>query len=388
MRPLRELQRGQEGRLRGPPRSHAEVRPGVRQLLEGGGEEGLLCPTQGCSCPASHLPGGLGGKHQVRAPLRRHQELPLLFLPRSCPAPVLLQGLQDRHVWVSRDSVPLRGENHTSHCVPLSLSHCPRSWLPMPGSARGRVWGSLTGGRTPAVAMWSLSSTAGSISVGRRAPLPAATWMPLWTRWSPATRLEGEGRSWTRGRGRSPWTSVVSGRCPPTAKSLGRAGRRRGRSWSSRGGESEDGGCNCELARATPGSQSSWLGGRGGGGTDYSGAGAGAAVRGRALPLSTCCSPQWRSRTPPWCLTAAGRGGQRPAVTAVTVFLHSVNFPLTGAAPLPPSARVSLTRSSGIINDDDIRLEKHTMKCLSIKSKLDQNYLYIKIFMKVHFFYM
>ena len=55
--PLRELQRRQEGRLRGSSRSPPELRAGVRQLLEGRGEEGVFSAAQGCPSAASHLPG-------------------------------------------------------------------------------------------------------------------------------------------------------------------------------------------------------------------------------------------------------------------------------------------------------------------------------------------
>ena len=107
VRPLRELQRRQEGRLQGPARGAAELWTGVRQLLASWRTEGLFSSAQRCARQTSHLQRGLGGNHQVRAPLLGHQELAVLQVPRGGPAPVLLQGLQDRHVRVSRDPVSL-----------------------------------------------------------------------------------------------------------------------------------------------------------------------------------------------------------------------------------------------------------------------------------------
>ena len=111
VRPLRQLQWRQEGRLHRAAWGAALLRPGVRKLLASGRQEGVLRAAQRCAPSPAHLQGRLGGQHPVRQALRRHQEQSVRRVPLRRAATVLLQGVPHRHVRVPRNTVPLRGEN-------------------------------------------------------------------------------------------------------------------------------------------------------------------------------------------------------------------------------------------------------------------------------------
>ena len=78
-------------------------------------KESLLRAASRCAAPLTQSSALqlLGGSGEERPAVCSHQILPLPALPSPRPSPVPPRGLQNRHVRVSRQPVPLRG----AHCV-------------------------------------------------------------------------------------------------------------------------------------------------------------------------------------------------------------------------------------------------------------------------------